>query len=168
MSFDLPASVPSDGTRRVYFIPTAANLDAIKLSELNAGAFIGCYVTTTGWQPGQEQATISDGRLCTSQDFEQPGRKTKSLALQYTFNLAEAEEDEARLALEEGTRGILVNVLQIDEEAEAPEVGDWYEAWPVRCGEQIVMASEANAVDRIQQKQFIRGKVRHFKQLVAA
>lgn len=168
MSMTLPASVSSDGTRRVYRLPTVADINAIKLSEFAAGTFIGCYVTTAGWQPGQDQATVPDGRLCSSQDFERPGRKTKTLGLQYTFNLAEAEEDEARLALAEGTTGVLVNVLQKDEDDDDIAIGDWYEAWPVQHGEQVVMASEANAVDRISQKQFVRGKVVHFKQIVAS
>jgi phenylpyruvate tautomerase PptA (4-oxalocrotonate tautomerase family) len=168
MSMTLPASVPVEGTRRVFSLPTVADINAITVAEINAGTFIGCYVTTAGWQPSQEQATIPDGRLCSSQDFERPGRKTKTLALQYTYNLNEAEDDEARIALAEGTTHVLVNVLQKDEDEDDVAVGDWYEAWPVQAGEQVVMAVETNAIDRIQQKQFVRGKVVHFKQVVAA
>ncbi|QJU54334.1 hypothetical protein SCB71_14405 [Herbiconiux sp. KACC 21604] len=167
MSLTIPASVPVEGTRRVYHLPTVADINAIKVTEFAAGTFIGCYVTSSGWQPSQDQGTINDGRLCSSVDFERPGRKTKTLALQYTFNLADADEDEARLALAEGTTGILVNVLQKDEEDDDVAVDDWYEAWPVQSGEQVVMPAETNAVDRIQQKQFVRGKPVHFKQVVA-
>ena len=168
MSMTLPASVPVEGTRRVYSLPAVADINAIKLSEFEAGTFIGCYVTTSGWVPSQEQATIADGRLCSSQDFERPGRKTKTLSLQYTYNLNEAEDDEARLALAEGTTHVLVNVLQKDEDEDDLAVGDWYEAWPVQAGEQVVMPVETNAVDRITQKQFVRGKVAHFKQIAAS
>ena len=164
---NIPASVPVEGTRRVVFCPTVADINAITVSEIEAGKLIGCYVTKTGWQPSSDQASIVDGRLCSSQDFEQPGKKTKQLSLQYTFNLGTPEDDEARIALAEGTTGVLVNVLQKEEAEEAFVVGDWYEAWPVKCGEQQVMTVEENAVDRIQQKQFVTGPVAQFKQLVA-
>lgn len=165
---DIPAAVPSMGTRRVVFLPTVADINAITVTEMTAGKNISCYLTRqNGWAAGGDQATISDSRYCTVQDFEAPGTKTRTLALQYTFNLNEPTADEARLALPEGATGVLVHMLQVDEDSETFAAADWYEAVPVRMGEPFVVQVEENAVDRITQKAFIRGKWASFKQLVA-
>lgn len=166
--FTLPAAVPSMGTRRVVFLPTVADIEAITVAEVTAGENISCYLTRSGgWQPTADQATITDGRYCSAQDFEIPGSKTRTLMVQYTFNLNEPTADEARLALEEGTEGILVHFLQLDQDEETFATGDWYEAVPVRMGMQNVLPVEDNAVDRIQQKAFITGEWVSFQQLVA-
>ncbi|MDQ7877372.1 hypothetical protein Q9R08_05210 [Microbacterium sp. QXD-8] len=164
----LPAAVPSMGTRRVVFLPTVANIEAITLTEITAGENISCYLTRAGgWQPTNDQASVQDGRYCSAQDFEQPGTESRSLTIQYTFNLGTPTADEARLALEKGTTGILVHFLQIDQDEDTFAVGDWYEAVPVTMGIQSVMGVEDNAVDRIQQKAFVTGPWTEFKQLVA-
>lgn len=164
----LPASVPVEGTRRVVFITgTVEDIESITAGEIASGTDVSCYITGSGWQPTGDQATIADPRLCSSQDFERPGRKTKSLTIQYTYNLAEPTEDEARVDLAEGTEGILVNILQKDEDEDDIEVGDWYEAWPVKLGEQMVMPPETNAIDRITQRAFVSGDVAKFHQIVA-
>lgn len=167
MSLTLPASVPVDGTRTVLFLLTVANINAIKLSEITAGENISCYLTGDGWAPTGDQAVITDSRLCSTQDFELPGRKTKSLTIRYVFNLDSAPDDEARIALAEGSTGVLFNRLQTDA-SDAVAVGDWYEAWPVTAGEPMVMPAEANAVDRIEQRMFVTGDVAKFKKVVTA
>lgn len=170
MVLNLPSAVPSMGTRRVVFIPgPVTNIAALTVAAVNAAENVTCYLTRqNGWAPTSDQAVINDSRYCSAQDFELPGAKSRTLSLQYTFNLNEPTEDEARIALAEGAEGVLVHFLQVDEDSETFAVGDWYEAVPVRMGEQSVVAVEDNAVDRIQQKAFIRGEWQSFKQLVAA
>lgn len=162
----VPASVASDGTRRVIFVPAVADINAITIAEITAADNVSCYLTGDGWTPSGEQATIPDPRLCSTTDFERPGRKTKSLTVRYVFNLDNPTDDEARLALTEGTQGVFVNVLQrvSSVEGDLPATGDWYEAWPVQLGEQMVMPAEANAVDRIEQRAFVTGPVAKFEQ----
>lgn len=165
---DLPQSVVSDGTRRVVIIPAVANPEAVTLAEATAGDNISCYLTGQGWQPTEDQANIPDDRLCSSQSFEKPGRKTKSLTVQYVFNLGSLTDDEARTALDEGTSGYALHIVQ---KAEADgvdvETGDWYELWPITAGDPMVMPTEANSVDRISQRLFVTGPVVKFKQIVA-
>ncbi|MGG7450555.1 hypothetical protein ACQ3HE_06660 [Plantibacter auratus] len=164
-----PASVPVDGNTKVVLLTTAADTEAIKLTEANASSStdISCYLTGDGWATTGDQGTITDSRLCTIQDFEQPGRETGvGLTIRYTFNLDVPADDEARLALEKGTTGVAVKRVQKPAD-EAFAVGDWYEAWPYTAGVQRVMAPEANAVDRIEQKLFITGPVVRFQQIVA-
>jgi hypothetical protein len=164
----LPASVPVEGTRRVVFIPgDVADITSITLGEVASGVDVSCYLTGDGWQPSGEQAFITDARLCTTQDIQRFGRKTKGLAIRYVYNLNSPEDDEARLGLEEGTDGILVNVLQKDEDEDDFEAGDWYQAWPVTLGEQTPMPPETNAVDRINQQVAVTGRVTGFEQLAA-
>lgn len=165
----LPASVPVEGTRRVVFITgDPADIQAITLTELEAGDDVSCYVTGDGWKPTGDQTIIPDSRLCSTQDFQRGGRKTKGLSLTYTYNLNDPTDDAARLALIEGTAGVLVNILQKPESEEDDyAVGDWYEAWPVTLGEQMVMPPETNAIDRLSQIAFVTGVVERFYQIVA-
>lgn len=164
---NIPAGVPSLGTRRVVAIPAAANIDSITKTEITAGKNISCYLTRTGWQPTKDQDTIADGRYCSAQDFELPGTKKRQLMLQYIFNLHDTGSDVARITLPEGWNGILVHFFQKADEEDTFDVGDWYEAVPVLAGEQIIQAVEDNALDRINQKAFIRGTWTGLHQLVA-
>lgn len=168
MSMVLPASVPVEGTRRVVWIPGGvADINAITIGEVASGTDVSCYITGAGWQPTGDQAVIPDPRLCTSQDLERAGRKTKSLTIQYVYNLNEPTDDEARIDLVEGTAGVLVNVLQKPEDEDEIAIGDWYQGWPVSLGEQMPMPPETNAVDRLSQKCFVTGAVSSIEQLVA-
>lgn len=169
MSLTIPSGVKSMGTRRVVFVPGGvADLDAVTLTEATSGENVSCYLTRAGgFEVGGEQQTITDGRYCSAQDFEIPGTKQKTLQTQYTFNLAEPDQDEARIALKEGTRGTIIHFLQKDEDDASFAVGDWYEAVNVECGEQTVVAVEDNAMDRIRQKLFVQSNWVSFKELVA-
>lgn len=169
MTLILPAAVPSMGTRRVLFHNTVADITKITKAEAEAADNISCYLTRqNGWAPTGDQAVISDGRYCSSQDFELPGTKTRQLSLQYTFNLDTPADDVARLTLLEGTVGILQHFLQKDDGDDTFDTGDWYEAVPVRLGMQNIVGVEDNAVDRINQRAFITGEWTSLHQLVAA
>ena len=160
----IPASVPVDGTRKVSFLSAVAAPAAVTAVEATAGKDLSCYLTGDGWQPTGDQAVVPDNRLCATQTFELPGRKTKSLSVRYVFNLDVPADDEARIALAEGAKGYVLNRLQVDSD-DAYALGDWYELWPVTAGEPMVMPAEQNAVDRIDQKLFVTGPVQKFKQL---
>jgi len=167
--FNLPAAVPSMGTRRVLFLPTVADILKITKAEATAAENLSCYLTRNGgWAPTGDQAVIADGRYCSSQDFELPGTKTRQLSVQYTFNLNTPTDDVARLTLLEGTVGILAHFLQKDDGDDEFDTSDWYEAVPVRMGMQNVVQVEDNAVDRITQRAFITGEWTPLSQLVAA
>lgn len=165
----IPSAIRTAGTRRVLFIPGGvADLAAITVTEATAGENISCYLTGPGFELAGEQGAIADRRYCSSQVFEIPGEKTKTLQLTYVFNLGEPTEDEARLALTEGVTGTIVRFLQKDEDSTTFAVGDWYDAVNIVAGEQVPVDGEENAVDRIRQKAFIRSEWAAFKQLVAA
>lgn len=164
MSQSIPKAVKTAGTRRAVFVPGGvADKSAVSAVEANSGDNISCYLTQFN-QTG-EQASIQDRRWCSSQVFEIPGEKTKTLQVTYTFNLDTPGDDQARLALTEGTRGTIIRFLQKDEDDTTFANGDWYDAVDVECGEQIVLEGEDNALDRIQQKLFIQSVWEPFKQV---
>lgn len=167
MSQTIPNAIPTSGTRRAVFIPGGvADKKAITTTEVQSGDNISCYLTRTGFAQGGEQGVIPDSRYCSSQAFEIPGEKQKTLQLTYVFNLDDAQNDVARLALTEGQSGTIVRFFQKDESDDTFEGGDWYDAVDVLAGEQNVIDGEENALDRIQQKMFIRSEWVGFKQLV--
>lgn len=166
----IPKSVKTGGTRRVIFVEGGvANKAAITKVEADAAENVSCYLSRQGgFEQGGEQQTIADDRYCSSQSFEVPGTKQKTLQVQYVFNLGEPTEDVARLTLTEGTKGTIIRFFQKDEDDDTFDVGDWYDAVDVECGEQVVVEGEDNAVDKIRQKLFIQSVWQPFKQLVAA
>lgn len=165
----IPAGVPSMGTRRVVFIPgTVANIDAITVTEANAGENISCYLMRNGLTKTTTQNKITDGRYCSAQDFQRFGSKAKDMSLAYSTNLNEPTEDEARVALAEGTSGVLVEFFQVEEDSETFGVGDWYQATPITLGEQDIPPVEDNAIDRIVQPVAVGGRWSQLRQLVAA
>lgn len=168
MSLVLPTSVPVEGTRRAVFIEGGvADKENVTVSEVESGDDISCYITTTGVNLSEDQAVIVDGRLCSSQDLEAPGRDSVTLELQYVYNLDTPASDEARLGLTRGTAGTIVLFYQKSEDEDDYQTGDWYRAVDVSAGKQRPMPVEQNAMDRIAQKMFVRSKVTDFCQLVS-
>lgn len=167
MSMTIPSGVKSMGTRRVVFVTGGvADLNEVTVAEVTGAENVSCYLTRAGgFEVGGEQQAITDSRYCSAQDFEIPGTKQKTLQIQYTFNLGTPADDEARLALAEGSKGTIVHFLQVDEDSETFTAGDWYEAVNVEAGEQSIVAVEDNAMDRIRQKLFVQSDWASFKEL---
>lgn len=154
---DVPQSMPADGTLKVVFVP-ALTLSAPKLTELSAGVELSCYLTADGWNPATEEATVTDSRLCTKQEFEQPGRVTESLDIKYVWNSLDPDEDEARQTLTRGVVGYLAT--RWGKDVDLPFVAtDEIDIHPVKAGIQKKVMPEANSVHRIDQKAFVTGPV---------
>ena len=83
----LPKSVPADGALKVAWVPTIANSAAQTVAELTGAGVIdiSCYLTPDGFTPGGDEATVADDRLCSTRTFEQPGRSTDTLDVQYVW-----------------------------------------------------------------------------------
>lgn len=150
----VPESMPSDGTVKVTFVSAYDGL----VSTVTAGTDLSCYLTQDGWNPSTEEATVVDSRLCSKQDFEQPGRVSESLELGYVFNTIDPDEDDARQTLAKGTVGFLVVRwgLDVDDAYAADQEVDVY---PIKTGVQRKMPPEQNSVHKIMQKCFITGPV---------
>lgn len=170
MTLTIPKGVPSMGTRRVVFIPgTVGDIDAITVTEANAAENISCYILrSNGLTKSLTENKVTDSRYCSAQDFSRFGSKQKEMGLAYSTNLNEPTDDAARIALVEGTEGILVEFFQVDEDSDTFGVGDWYQATPVQLGEQNIPPVEDNAIDRIEQGVAVTGGWTQLKQLVTA
>ena len=160
MTSPLPTSVPSDGTLRLAFVATLADPGAPTLAELNAVTSLNIdgYVTGDGWQPSGEQATVADERIATTQTFEQPGRKSKSLTVVYVHNPADPDNNEAYLTLTEGATGYLVSRYGVPR-AQAWAAGDIVDVWPITAGEPMKNWNGANSVHTATQKLFVTNQV---------
>ncbi|MEU0081365.1 hypothetical protein ABZY58_25985 [Micromonospora tulbaghiae] len=156
----LPQSVKSDGTLAFKYVLALTNPAAPKLTELNAVTSLALegYITGDGWQPSGEQATVTDTRIATTQDFEKPGRKSKSLTVVYVHNPADADNNEAYLTLAEGVKGFIVPRYGVPT-AQAWAVDDIVDVWPIEAGEPMKNWNGANSVHTVTQRLFVTNVV---------
>ncbi|MEU4640827.1 hypothetical protein [Micromonospora sp. NPDC023814] len=160
MTSPLPTSVPSDGTLRIDFVPTLADPAAPKVTELSAVGVqsLDVYITGDGWAPGGDQAVTADSRIASTQDFEQPGRKTKTLNVTYVHNPDDPTNNEAYLTLAEGVTGYIVARYGVPR-AQAYAAGDLVDVWPITAGEPMKQWNGANSVHTAAQKLFVTNQV---------
>src|SRR5690625_4338894 len=83
MAGSIPPSTPSDGNLLALVVPAIADPTAPTVDELTAETVtdISCYLTPDGLQVTQDQATITDERLWSTQVLGRGGRKTFGLSL---------------------------------------------------------------------------------------
>jgi len=157
---DIP-STPSDGNVATWLVPSIADPKAPKLSEITAGTDVSCYLTPDGFALTVDQATITDERLCSTESFGQPGRKTYSLTLQgidNTNSANEATHNELVDTLVEGTNMFLVRRRGVPFD-DAFAAGDKVTVIPFKPGVKQDVAPEANSVIRSSWTGFVSGSV---------
>jgi len=162
MAGQIPAT-PADGNMKVVVVPTLADADAPTVAELNAetAVDISCYLTAGGYQPSQDQATITDERLCSTQVFGSPGRKTLGLSLQVVDNTnSEYEEDynEAVEVLAEGQDVYVVERRGVPFDVPFA-AGQTVRVWPIKAGMKQNDPPEANSVLRATIPTFVTANV---------
>lgn len=159
---DIP-STPSDGNVKTVLVPAIADTAAPKLTELNAaGAVdISCYLTPDGFALTVDQATITDERLCSTETYGKPGRKTYGLSLTGIDNTnsdVEATDNELVDTLVEGSQQYLVR--RRGKPFDEPfAVGDKVTVIPFQPGVKQDVAPEANSVIRSTWTSFVTGAV---------
>ncbi len=157
-------STPADGNVRTDILTVEpADLTALTLSELTAGsvAQISLYLVPGGFAGTTQQATIADPREPSTEDFGQPGRKTRSLSItgidntnsvnDASFNLLvdTMTEDAPRWAVRR--RGIAWDTPWA--------AGQEYEAWPFKPGVRQEVVAAANETQRSTWSCFVVGQV---------
>lgn len=146
-----PASVATEDNYRIKVVDTIAGA-AITATEWDGGDDITYMLTADGWNPAQDQGTVTDERLTLAQILERPGKKTKSLTVKYV----DGATNNASLA--EGTAtNIVIRPLIANETAGAAD--QEVVVWPVLCGEQMDDAPVTNGVFTKSQKLFVTGVV---------
>lgn len=164
-------STPADGNTAVWFVPTIADPSAPGLADLTAESIVdlSCYLTGDGLNLTSEQAAITDERLCSTQTFEVPGRKTNTAEVTYIDNTNsphETDSNEAAETLVEGAAGYIVTRRGVPYE-KALAADQKVSVWPVQAGSQRDVPPEANSVIRTIQKLFVTADV-HQKVTVGA
>jgi len=158
---DVP-STPADGNVATWLVPTIANPGAPSLAtDLASKVDVSCYLTPDGFALTVDQATISDERLCSTETFGQPGRKTYSLALTGIDNTNSANEttdNDLVDELVEGTEMFLVRRRGVPFD-QALAVGDKVTVIPFKPGVKQDVPMEANSVLRSTWTSFITGSV---------
>lgn len=153
-------STPFDGNMAVWLVPTIANPDAPTAAEIAAGVDISCYLTPDGYAPTVDQATITDDRLCSTETYGQPGRKTRGLVLTGIDNTNSEFETEFNALVDtlvEGTEMFVVRRRGIPYEtpvAAAQKVS----VLQGKPGTKVDVAPEANSVTRSTWTFFITGE----------
>ena len=148
----IPAT-PIDGKMKVVVVPALADPSKPLLSELTAETVldISCYLTADGWPLTTGQDSIADERLCSSQTYDIPGRKTSdNKTLTVIDNTNTELEDTANKAVEtlyEGATGYFVVRRGLDYDVDFKE-GQKVSVYPFRCGEKQYVANEANTTIR--------------------
>lgn len=160
---DVP-STPSDGNVKTVLVTTIANTAAPTVTELNAGTVvdISCYLTPDGFALTTDQGTISDERLCSTQTFGKPGRKTYGLVLKgidNTNSTNAADFNDLVDALDEGAQLYLVRRRGIAFDTTFAATTQKVTVIPFQPGVKGDVPPEANSVIRSQWTCFITGDV---------
>ena len=154
-------STPADGRIKTAIVTTIADPENPTVSELQAGTDISCYITLGGFAYTTSQATISDQRECSDQDYQRPGRKSVSDAsitfIDNTNSELYQEFNECATATAEGTTGYIVRRRGL------PASEDWaadqtVTVIPVVFGEKQLVAQEENGVQASLAPFFVTGK----------
>jgi len=169
MTQTLPASVMSDGMVLVLWVPELGDPDQPGLSELTAPSVLdlSCYLTDQGWDPQITEASAADPRLCSTEDFAQPGRKATQIPLIYVTNPDDPTNDEAATTLVERSTGFLVERRGVDVET-ALAVGDLVTVYPAKLGVQVEAKPTANTPLTINQMAYLQPPGRQFRVAVAS
>jgi hypothetical protein len=165
---DIP-STPADGNVATWLVPTIADPTAPTVTEVTAGVDVSCYLTPDGFALTVDQATITDERLCSTETFGQPGRKSYTLALtgiDNTNSENEATFNELVDTLVEGTDMFLVRRrgVAFDEPFAADQK---VTVIPFKPGVKQDVQVEANSVLRSTWTCFVTGTVQVEVALVA-
>lgn len=151
-TFMIP-STAIDGNYSVWFLPTVADIDAIKISEANGATAIplACYLTGDGLNITVDEQKITDERLCSKQTFERAGRVQYGVEITYIDNTnsveLEAEYNKAAETFVKGVTGVIVTRRNLPHD-KAAATGEKYNAYPVEAGVQQEVPVEANSVSR--------------------
>lgn len=160
MAYDIP-STPADGNVKVSLLTEMAGA-APTLAELNAATTvdISCYLTPDGFAFTPEQATISDERLCSTQTFQKPGRKSFTLALTGIDNTNspeyEADYNEMADTLTEGAHRVAIYRAGLPYD-DAYAAGQKVRVIPFSVGMKQELPPEANSVIRSTWNAFVDG-----------
>ena len=153
-------SIPADGNLSVIILTAMAG-DAPTVSEIEAStsADVSCYLTPDGFALTIDQATITDDRLCSTETFNKPGRKSYTLQLTGIDNSNSEFEDEYNELVDilpEGAQRYAVYRRGVAYDSPY-EVGQEVRVVPFQVGVRSEVPAEANSVIRSMWNCFVTG-----------
>lgn len=151
---NIPAT-PSDGNQYVGAVATFADPTKPKLTEAAAADDLSCYLTAL--DVTLDQASVTDERLCTTDMFEQPGRKTHGLSVTAIDNTNTENETEFNLAVDTLVEGAVMDiVIRRGKAFDIPlAVGDTVRVYRIKVGAKVDVPHEANSTIKSTWKLFI-------------
>lgn len=153
---EIPAT-PADGNLLVLAGVNFADIKAPKVTEAIAASAkdLSCYITAL--EASLDQAGITDERLCTTDVFEQPGRKTHGLSITAIDNTNSPDETEFNDAVNTLVEGTVMDVLIRRGKAfdTAVAATDTVRIYRVKVGAKVDVAPEANSTIKSTWKLFI-------------
>lgn len=162
---------PADGNLLALSVAAFANVLMPKVTEAMAAgkADLSCYITAGGLNITTEQAVIADERACTTEDFEQPGRKKHGLSITCVDNTNSENETEFNLAVDTLIEGSVQYILVRRGKAfDTPlAAGDTVRVYPVKVGVKVDEPMEANSMLKSTWKLFITSSVGFDVKMVA-
>ena len=142
------ADIPVDGTTKVFWVETIADIAAPTAAELAAGIDLSCLITSDGLIGFEaETAEIDNSALCSTSDTKLPGRASYSGTKFRLKKQDGPDPDEAYVTLVRLASGYIVVRRYVDQ-AVAWTAADEVQVYPAQCGEIMHISPEANTVAR--------------------
>lgn len=142
---------PADGNIVTLWVPTIANIKAPTLDEIDAATDISNYVMLGGWNFEPSQATVSDQRENSSQDYGIPGRKSVGdcsiEVIDNTNTQREETENTAVATLTEGVEGFFLRRRGLPTD-EAFAAGQKVSVVAARIGAKASIKPDENTMQR--------------------
>ena len=173
MPLTVPPGIPSDGTWRVWMVPTMANpaQPSIATDIGNAGTVdSSCLLTKSGFGLDVAVEKFKDERLCTIQVFEQNGQETWSINdIEYVIDPQTPASATNKLyaAVGAGATGKYL-IIRFGMAADtAPTAAQKVWVIPVSFSSAVPLPPEANTMTRAKQSVTITGVIQRDVALVA-
>lgn len=169
-SLYFPEGVSAQGNESLLWVP-AITTTGPKMTEINAaGSLLVTCALVTGFQPGSDQSSSEDTRMCSTQVFQVPGRISHTVGdLDYVYYpqaIAAAEPKNLHYeTLVAGAVGYFLDRRGLaagTSGAVAWAIGQKVDIYPVQLGDQSRRAMDPTAEGekfRIVQKVFVTAPV---------
>lgn len=176
MTVYFPEGVDAQGNESVIFVPTLANPEAPTVAELTGATAINLSCALRGFEPGADQASVPDIRLCSREQYESPGRVTPTIGdITYVYDPQAAGADDPENihydTLKQGVSGYLVDRRGLDARTVAVLAAQIVDVYPVTLGAQRRVPVDPSAEGgkfEIVQKPFVSGPPAFDAAVVAA
>lgn len=168
MSVYYPEGVDAQGNEAVIFVTALADPSSPTVTELTGTDAVNISCALRSFSPGGDQSSTDDTRLCSTQQFQSPGRFAPTIdAFNYVYDpqaATGAATNKHYEVMKGGVKGYLVDRRGIASGMDGVPVtaGQFVDVYPVTLGEQMRAAIDPTAEGgkfEITQTPFVTGPV---------